>query len=599
MPRSLFILAALAGISAVGVAVADDTDFLPPNGYYASANGSGATLQSQLQSIISSGHIQRSYGDFRNSAAIHDQDPNNPSNILLVYNRASVGSNWTSGTTWNREHVWPQSRQPGSVSNSSRGNLGDPHALRPANPNINNSRGNKPFGTPTSTGNFGSAGSYYFPGDSDKGDVSRSLFYSATRYTGLSLTSGTLGSNQMGDLDALMVYHFDDVPDDFERRRNQAIYSQGLNPSYYTNNRNPYVDHPEFAWSVFVDNENDSTITLAGGSASADGSSVQSIDFGRAYVEEATPSLTQSITLDKAGQDGTYYEVTTVGPTTSDITGRFNAFRTGGTDSTTFNVGLNASTATPGVQGGTVIIDNLDVTNGSGMGDGAQDGNDLVLMSLSVLNHPVASFADSGDLRSATLDFGQLSLGAPTVDLGFEITNLLTGGPTFAADLDLDSVVATSGDTGAFLIDPMTFGGLAQGATESGVATALTAAAGVYEATYTLNLSGEDLPGEETQTLALTLRSEVVSAGPLPGDFNGDGVVDNGDLNLLLPNWGASTSPLPSGWVGDPPIGAIVDNDELNRLLPNWGAGIDAVPEPTTAAVLVLSLATVGCVRRR
>ena len=104
----------------------------PPETYYQNATGTGSILKTQLESAMTVGHIQASYGDFRFSAAIHDQDPDNPNNIRLVYDGASVNSTWDSGSTWNREHVWPQSRQPGSASNSSIGNLGDPHAVRPS-----------------------------------------------------------------------------------------------------------------------------------------------------------------------------------------------------------------------------------------------------------------------------------------------------------------------------------------------------------------------------------------------------------------------------------------------------------------------------------
>ncbi|MEM8875820.1 MAG: endonuclease [Planctomycetota bacterium] len=224
----------------------------PPNGYYATATGQGDVLRSQLQAIMSSGHVQRRYGDFRFSAAIHDADPDNPDSILLAYDRESVPATWDSGNTWNREHVWPQSRQPGSASNSTRGNLGDPHALRPATPSVNSSRGNKPFGFADSTGGFGAeSDGFYYPGDQDKGDVARSLFYSATRY-GLDLVLGVPGSNQMGDLEALLNWHRDDPPDEFERRRNHTIYSETENPNYHTNNRNAYIDQPEFAYSVFA-----------------------------------------------------------------------------------------------------------------------------------------------------------------------------------------------------------------------------------------------------------------------------------------------------------------------------------------------------------
>ncbi|TWT46719.1 endonuclease I family protein [Botrimarina hoheduenensis] len=582
----------LAVLLFVGNGWANDVDFLPPPSYYAGATGTGAALKSQLQSITSTGHIQRTYGDFRNSAIIHDADPNNPGNILLTYNRASVSGTWDSGSTWNREHVWPQSLQTGSANNSSVGNLGDPHSLRPSNPSINTSRGNDPFGLVNTTGSFGAvAGGYYYPGDADAGDLARSLFYSATRYSGLTLVNGQPGSNQMGDLASLVQWHYRDEPDTFERRRNQAVYSSGLNPSYYTNNRNPYVDHPEFVWSVFVDNQNDSQVTLAGGSASADGSSVLALDFGRVYVGQPTPTLTQSITLDKGGSDGTYFQVTTAGAATSSLTGRHNAFRNGGTDTRTFDVGITANTALPGIASGVVTIDNLDITTGAGVGRGAQDGNDLIAMSLAVLSHPVASFSTAMETRAATIDFGQVALGDSVAGIELAIANLGvgSGGSLFAADLDLDTILGL-GDTAAFSLGLSAFSGLSQGAASLASASLMTSMAGVFEATYTLALSGEDLAGEQMQTLALTLRGEVIDAAIQPGDFTGDGAVDNFDLNLLLLNWGAPTSPLPLGWNGDPPIGGSVDNDELNAMLLNWGAGTSsvAVPEPTGLVLVAL-----------
>ncbi|TWT47534.1 hypothetical protein Pla111_11490 [Botrimarina hoheduenensis] len=71
---------------------------------------------------------------------------------------------------------------------------------------------------------------------------------------------------------------------------------------------------------------------------------------------------------------------------------------------------------------------------------------------------------------------------------------------------------------------------------------------------------------------------------PVSGDFNGDGKVDNGDLNLLLGSWGQST--VPAAWVNG--FAAPVDNAELNALLGNWGFGTAvAIPEPATAWLLL------------
>ena len=59
-------------------------------------------------------------------------------------------------------------------------------------PEHQHSRSNDPFGFDTTTGGYGSQGSYWYPGDADKGDIARMLFYSDTRWSsqGLSLTDG-------------------------------------------------------------------------------------------------------------------------------------------------------------------------------------------------------------------------------------------------------------------------------------------------------------------------------------------------------------------------------------------------------------------------
>ncbi|MEM1026797.1 MAG: hypothetical protein AAGJ38_01805 [Planctomycetota bacterium] len=89
-------------------------------------------------------------------------------------------------------------------------------------------------------------------------------------------------------------------------------------------------------------------------------------------------------------------------------------------------------------------------------------------------------------------------------------------------------------------------------------------------------------------------------AGPsLEGDFNDSGTVEQGDLNLVLSNWGG-----PRGeWANaDGFATPSVDQEELNRVLNNWGSGKSpdfrgvAVPEP--AAGLVLGVAAFVLWRR-
>ncbi|TWT47697.1 hypothetical protein [Botrimarina hoheduenensis] len=92
--------------------------------------------------------------------------------------------------------------------------------------------------------------------------------------------------------------------------------------------------------------------------------------------------------------------------------------------------------------------------------------------------------------------------------------------------------------------------------------------------------------------------ADLIVASIGPGDFNGDGAVDNFDLNLLLLNWGLAATPTPAGWDGALPLGTV-DNDELNQLLLNWGVGVNiaAIPEPAGLVLAVIALALAG--RRR
>jgi hypothetical protein len=88
----------------------------------------------------------------------------------------------------------------------------------------------------------------------------------------------------------------------------------------------------------------------------------------------------------------------------------------------------------------------------------------------------------------------------------------------------------------------------------------------------------------------------------LIGDYNGNGSVEQADLDLVLLNWG--TAGVPGGWVNDLPEGNI-DQAELDGVLLNWGntgaLGSGAgVPEPgTLGLVLVAAGLGLGLAARR
>ncbi len=93
-----------------------------------------------------------------------------------------------------------------------------------------------------------------------------------------------------------------------------------------------------------------------------------------------------------------------------------------------------------------------------------------------------------------------------------------------------------------------------------------------------------------------TLFSNVVfevlgTVAGLAGDYNDSGSVEQGDLDLVLNNWGSDRT---SGFVAntDGLASLQVDQEELDRVLNNWGSSNapsfsgSAVPEPAAAALL-------------
>jgi len=215
-----------------------------PSGYYDAAAGkSGQELKTALNSILNTNLTRVSYGDARYILAETDRDPNNSSNCILVYLGTSVSGNWDGGITWNREHVWPQSLLGVNVENQSINVGSDLHNLKPADPNENSSRGNKYYANQTTSDS-------YAPRNAVKGDLARILFYMVVMYESspdLELVNRTPNIYEMALLDVLLEWHVQDPVDDFERNRNEVIYT-------YQHNRNPFIDHPEYVDLIWGNN---------------------------------------------------------------------------------------------------------------------------------------------------------------------------------------------------------------------------------------------------------------------------------------------------------------------------------------------------------
>ena len=588
--------------------------FDPPPTYYDTATGTGATLQGQLHDIIDN-HVVFTYGDARTILQDTDVDPNNPDNIILVYDRVSLDISglisgvgipgWDSGVSWNREHTWPRSRGV----DSSGADFSDLHQLRPATPSVNSSRSNLNFGGAFGMQPFGSVSdggvTKWYPGDADAGMIARQEFYVDVRYDGsdantedlvmLAGNPSSAGPN-LGDKNRMIEWHFAAPPDDFELRRNDVIYDS------YQGNRIPFVDRPEFVWSVFVDQNNDSRITIDGAAIGGDGSTTLGVDLGRVLVGAAVPG-SQLVDLSKSGNDGTYYEVTTSGDATSSVLGRYNAFRTNTTDSTTLDVGLSTSTATAGLRSGSVTIDNLDITTGGGVDRGANDGNDVINVTLDVLDHANPSLDGGTDIDMFIVDFGIVAPGGGMLSQAEALHNLEnTAG--FTAALDLDSI-GSSGDDTVLTTNLSLFFNLAAGGSNSFDVFVDTALSGAYAATYSLTLSDEDVPGETTG-LAMTLTLEAVVTVAGDGSLNGE--VGAEDYTIWANGFGTPSPDFTdgdynnNGDVGAEDYTVWANNFGLLASGPEFSGAAAAVPEPSAlvlAALGLLAPVVTGCRRRR
>lgn len=211
--------------------------------YYKDIDFSSTKLKENLHDLIANMTFQN-YGNARYYLQFIDENPAKVGYLFGIYNGMNIVNTWDSGTSWNREHVWPQSKMQittSKVNNSTKNHLSDLHNLRAINSSLNSSRGN---------GIFGEGDKYFYPnidkanqiGDF-RGDIARILFYMDVRYNELSLDE--VSSNlSMGALSYLKKWNELDPVDHFEKIRNDKIYlCQG--------NRNPFIDYPGIVRSIY------------------------------------------------------------------------------------------------------------------------------------------------------------------------------------------------------------------------------------------------------------------------------------------------------------------------------------------------------------
>ncbi len=231
-----------------------------PNTYYDNINTTSPTFVADLTALIHP-HFQQFYGNYHRSMidkfysvdTINGQSTisGNYSSDVLMYNNPF---SWTA-TNYSREHTLPHAWMP-SFNDQSTPQYSDYHNLFPVEGSVNTNRGTFPFDevvTPQytyleATQGFENSGYdvVFEPRDANKGDVARTLMYMMTCYNGQSGSWALkdLGSQgPMQDPLLLMQWHCQDPPSNVEIARNDFIDS-------LQNNRNPFVDHPEYAHEI-------------------------------------------------------------------------------------------------------------------------------------------------------------------------------------------------------------------------------------------------------------------------------------------------------------------------------------------------------------
>lgn len=230
----------------------------------------GSAFRAELAELITDTHTKyTSYSGLANVLPQSDADPDINGNILWFYTGTSVHYTNLSGSslgTTNREHVWP--KDGGDAFPEKSGPGSDAHHLRPTEQSLNSTRSSKNFDEvaqtsanvvkengSTSYGNsaYGadalcySSGSFFYPAKGYRGATARILFYVQTRWGdqyNLEFVDSAGNCKTLGKISTLLKWHLEEPPTEEEIRRNEVVFGlQG--------NRNPFIDHPEYAAQIY------------------------------------------------------------------------------------------------------------------------------------------------------------------------------------------------------------------------------------------------------------------------------------------------------------------------------------------------------------
>ena len=257
----------------------------------------GATLQSKLKEINPS--MNRSYDWSRYKAA--DEAEGTTNQIISIYTRHNINKNNTvSGSyawdLWNREHIWTQTAYPNSAQ--------DNHNIFACEGKINQIRSNYPYAeVPHNSSTLQTVfdhdtGCYFYnntfePNDAAKGEVARAVMYGVVIYD--------YTMTQMISYETVLKWHLQHPVTNRDIYRNNTVHSlQG--------NRNPFVDHPEYACRIWGDT-NSATRQLCGGGGGT--ATVTSVTVSPSTVQlNLTDAKTKTLTATVTGTNSPAQTVT-------------------------------------------------------------------------------------------------------------------------------------------------------------------------------------------------------------------------------------------------------------------------------------------------
>lgn len=258
--RSFLLAAALCGVASTTPCDVDSY-YASVSKYLASEPTSReewSSLIDALEDLLQSTHTVIPYSasttDVWDALGVLDADEENPSKVVEIYSNRSVDFDTHGQSTgWNREHLF--CRSYGLFDSGP--DYSDLFNLRPADENVNSARGNLYFDNCYDSSCIAPAqeeaasdtarnSDKFMPSASERGDIARSAFYMALRYSGaepgteeLTLSDKPcVDCHAFGKLSTLLEWAAADPVTESEVHRNDLTCSD------YQTNRNPFIDFP-------------------------------------------------------------------------------------------------------------------------------------------------------------------------------------------------------------------------------------------------------------------------------------------------------------------------------------------------------------------